>query len=133
VVHGVVSAPLQSFRYLCLRARKLSLTSAVCLSCASSDAMSPADLVALGAQLNGELIYFAQTCDPRLQPPVIPPAPPPAPNGVVGGESGRQCTDGQDNDGDGIMDCDDPDCDGEFMCSVSTQARCSCLWFLDRV
>ena len=26
-------------------------------------------------------------------------------------EEGGQCKDGEDNDGDGFIDCDDPDCD----------------------
>ena len=31
-------------------------------------------------------------------------------------ESGRECRDGQDNDGDGIADCADPDCAASRMC-----------------
>jgi hypothetical protein len=79
------------------------------------DAMSPTDVAALDTQMNGQFVLFAEMCDPRLLPPVIP-APPP--NGVVGGESGRgQCDDQIDNDGDGIMDCDDPDCYDDRACS----------------
>ena len=31
-------------------------------------------------------------------------------------ESGGQCKDGKDNDGDGAIDCDDPDCVGTKWC-----------------
>jgi hypothetical protein len=34
-----------------------------------------------------------------------------------GSENGGQCKDGQDNDGDGLADCDDPDCAGTKWCS----------------
>ncbi|MCC7542924.1 MAG: hypothetical protein IT379_42300 [Deltaproteobacteria bacterium] len=33
------------------------------------------------------------------------------------------CSDGRDDDLDGLLDCDDPDCDGR--CSEDTEARCS--------
>ena len=67
------------------------------------NAMSPESVLAIDTQMNGEFVRFAELCDPRLQAPVIIPAPPPAPNGVVGGESGRECFDEIDNDGDGSV------------------------------
>jgi hypothetical protein len=86
------------------------------------DAMDPAAMAALDVSLNGAFVRFVETCDARLQAPVVAPPPPPAPNGVVGGETGRQCADQQDNDGDGIMDCDDPDCADSFMCTSAMDA-----------
>ena len=80
------------------------------------NAMSPESVLAIDTQMNGEFVRFAELCDPRLQAPVIPPPPP---NGVVGGESGRQCTDEIDNDGDGSMDCDDPDCATYRRCAYA--------------
>lgn len=35
----------------------------------------------------------------------------------AGSENGGQCKDGKDNDGDGLIDCDDPDCYDTKWCS----------------
>lgn len=43
----------------------------------------------------------------------------PAPN-CGGGPGPEQCTDGVDNDGDGLVDCADPDCSADPSCQVST-------------
>ena len=86
------------------------------------DAMAPRDLATLDQSMGGAFVQFVETCDGRLQPPVVTPGPPPAPNGVVGGETGRQCADQLDNDGDGIMDCEDPDCADSFMCTSAMDA-----------
>jgi len=37
-----------------------------------------------------------------------------------GGPTPEDCTDGIDNDGDGLVDCDDPDCTGTPSCSTGT-------------
>src|SRR5438552_1030376 len=35
------------------------------------------------------------------------------------------CVNGVDDDGDGLVDCADPDCDGSGSCPENTAARCS--------
>ena len=58
---------------------------------------APNDLLAIDVSMNGEFVRFAELCDPRLQAPVYVPPPPPPPPPTT--ESGRQCTDNEDNDG----------------------------------
>jgi hypothetical protein len=39
------------------------------------------------------------------------------------GESGTECSDGKDNDGDRLIDCDDPDCQGLPICGGRADGR----------
>jgi hypothetical protein len=41
------------------------------------------------------------------------------------------CSDGLDDDGDGLIDCDDPDCESSWWCTVSTQREVDCDDTLD--
>lgn len=46
----------------------------------------------------------------------------------VGENEPATCSDGRDNDADGMLDCDDPDCEGLWMCSLereNTPTRCA--------
>lgn len=59
--------------------------------------------------------------DPKTPAPVAAPAPVPSPAPQSLESSTQACTDGIDNDGDGIIDCADSDCRYVFACSKAAR------------
>jgi photosystem II stability/assembly factor-like uncharacterized protein len=59
-------------------------------------------------------------CDPQANPPVTQFCMPLSCNLAVGAASNPEyCANGTDDDGDGLSDCEDPDCNGTPVCSPS--------------
>ena len=66
-------------------------------------------LVGSGQPVNNDVTFEGQTATPTLAAATITIEPPPPPEAA--------CDDGEDNDGDGAVDCDDSDCADADTCS----------------
>jgi hypothetical protein len=72
--------------------------------------------------------YDSCDCGGGVSHPPPPPPPPPPPAGGGGAddpntETRRECRDGLDNDGDGVVDCADPDCATTPACAPTPECN----------